>query len=339
MRVLVVHRLPHVRRELRRLLSTHRRISRVLLAGDAFAARQLVVEHEPDAIVVGLDLPRVSGLRLLRALHKHRPTPCIVFSSLVARPEVRADASRAGAVAIIERSDGARQSGLRAVAAALERIHASGSSDVGATRRRHLLDRPPEVIAVGSSTGGPLALQELLAALPTGLPPIVVAQHMPERQLPKLTRSLQRFFPGPVMLAEVGTHLQDGHCYFAPGHAHLAVRREGSRLVAEIQRGGDVHFQTPSVDVLFRSIVPAVGGSAIGIMLTGMGRDGADAMRTMYDGGVHTIAQDQATSTVYGMPREAVRAAAVAEVLPLRAIGPRVATLVRSARFRSRRAG
>ncbi len=188
-----------------------------------------------------------------------------------------------------------------------------------------------KVIAIGASTGGTEALREVLAALPADGPAVVITQHMPPGFTQSFAQRLNGLCRMHVKEAEQGERLLPGHAYVAPGGLHLAVQLSGADYVVALDEGPPVNRHRPSVEVLFRSVARCVGPNAIGVMLTGMGRDGADAMREMRDAGAHNLAQDEASCVVYGMPREAVAAGAVHEVLPLSRIGPHLVQLLRAA--------
>ena len=185
------------------------------------------------------------------------------------------------------------------------------------------------LIAIGASTGGTEATPRLLARFSCAAPPVVIVQHLPTGFSARYAARLHSLGPLAVCEAHDGQPLQDGHVYVAPGGQHLSVERAaGGGYVARVAEGAPVQRHRPSVDVLFRSVAKAAGGRAIGIMLTGMGGDGAQAMRLLRQAGAYNLAQDEATSAIFGMPREAIRAGACQEVLPLDAIGPRVMALL-----------
>jgi two-component system chemotaxis response regulator CheB len=181
-----------------------------------------------------------------------------------------------------------------------------------------------KVIAIGASTGGTEAIKDVLTSLPAGMPPILMVQHMPETFTPSFARRLDSLCQLTVIEAQGGERLQPGTAYLAPGHSHLSIRKSGAGYVTELSQGEPVNRHRPAVDVLFDSVAEQVRGNAMGVILTGMGRDGAQGLLRMRQAGAYTIGQDQASCVVYGMPREAVLAGAVEEVASLDAIPGRL---------------
>ncbi|TPW11744.1 MAG: two-component system chemotaxis family response regulator CheB, partial [Halothiobacillaceae bacterium] len=187
-----------------------------------------------------------------------------------------------------------------------------------------------KIIAVGASTGGTEAIKEFLQGLPADSPGVVITQHIPEAFSGPFARRMDKHSAMTVCEAEDGQHILPGHVYIAPGHSHLLVKRDGARYVCRLNNGAAVNRHKPAVDVLFRSVAQSAGANALGVILTGMGDDGAMGMKEMHDVGAHTIAQDEQSSVVWGMPGEAVKQGGVDEILPLTKIAQRVIKLVQN---------
>ncbi len=312
-------------------------------ASDPYVAREMIRNLNPTVITLDVEMPRMDGIDFLERLMRLRPMPVVMVSTLTARgAETTLRALELGAIDFVAKprvgiSQGLTEAGheivekIRTAARARVRRHAgaapvlaaasssaSGSSGVGLSRGTERL------VAIGASTGGTEAIREILAAMPPDCPGVVITQHMP----PGFTRSfaarLDRGCRIRVKEGEPDERILTGHAYIAPGGTQMRVVRSGADNILKITDEPPVNRHKPSVDVLFRSVAQCVGANAIGVMLTGMGRDGADAMRLMRDAGSWNIAQDEASCIVYGMPREAVAAGAVSVVLPLSRIADAV---------------
>lgn len=308
-------------------------------ASDPYIAREMIRNLDPTVITLDVEMPRMDGLDFLERLMRLRPTPVVMVSTLTARgAETTLRALELGAVDFVAKprigiSQGLNEAGreivdkIRAAARARVRRRASAAPAAGAVPARAMPKLPVGVaagterlIAIGASTGGTEAIREILVAMPPDCPGIVITQHMP----PGFTRSfaarLDRICRIRVKEGEPDERILTGHAYVAPGGTQMRVDRSGSDNILRITDEPPVNRHKPSVEVLFGSVARYVGANAIGVMLTGMGRDGADAMRAMRDAGSWNIAQDEASCIVYGMPREAVAAGAVSVVLPLSGI-------------------
>ncbi len=340
-RVMVVDDSAVVRQALLAILG--RAGMQVQVAPDPFIAQQKMRGWRPDALVLDIEMPRMDGLTFLRKIMSEDPVPVLVCSGLAARgTEVALQALEEGAVDIVEKPRlgvkgfledsaarlveavrGASQARVRSPA---RRPGAKPSADavLPAARPRALHQTTEKVVAVGASTGGTEALRAMLEAMPPDAPGIAVVQHMPEVFTAAFARRLETTCRIEVREAKDGDRLCSGRALVARGNHHLAVRRSGAQYFAEILDGPPVSRHKPSVDVLFRSVALSAGQNAVGVILTGMGDDGAAGLLEMRRAGAHTIAQDEATSVVFGMPREAIRRGAVHEVLPL----PRIAASV-----------
>jgi two-component system chemotaxis response regulator CheB len=339
-RVLVVDDSALVREVLTNELSRAEGIEVIGAAPDPFVARDLILERSPDVITLDLEMPRMDGLTFLRRIMRYRPTPVIVLSSLTPEGGALAlEALAAGAVEVLCKPGGALSVGdLTATLA--ERVRAAArcrpvATDEGprpASSRPALSRTTHQVIAVGASTGGTVAIERLLCALPPNAPGIVITQHMPPQFTKAFARRLKDQSALDVREAETGDAVVAGVALVAPGDRHLLVRRDGARYVAEVKDGPRVNRHRPSVDVMFRAVARVAGANAVGVLLTGMGADGAQGLLALKEAGAPTIAQDEATCVVYGMPKSAVELGAADQVLPLDGIAPEVLRLAEAAR-------
>ena len=328
-------------------------------AADPLLARDMIRNLNPDVITLDIEMPRMDGLDFLARLMRLRPMPVVMVSTLTERgAEVTLKALELGAVDFVSKpkmgvADGLRQLGAditdkvrTAAQARVQRLAttsapASNAAAVPASTGAHAAAKPialscvgrlstEKLIFIGASTGGTEATRELLVNLPPDSPAVMITQHMP----PGFTRSyaarLNSLCRIQVAEAVDGGRILPGHAYIAPGGMHLSVGRSGANYVACVQDGEPVNRHKPSVEVLFDSAARVVGRNALGVMLTGMGADGAKAMRTMRDAGSWNVVQDEASCVVFGMPREAIAHGAAHEVLPLKQIAPRLIDWLRS---------
>lgn len=322
---------------------------RVTTAHDPIFAQQKMEAWTPDVIVLDLEMPRLDGLTWLSRLMAATPLPVVICSALSGRfARAAIQALERGAVDVIQKPrlgtrDFLEESAALVVdtvrAASRARLRRRGSAAAAMGHRRRELagdeappSRPQVVVAVGASTGGTEALRTLLEAMPGGGPPVVVVQHMPEGFTRAFAERLNECCPLAVKEAESGDRLRAGQALVARGDRHLVVHNVGGQYIAELADGPLVSRHRPSVDVLFESVARSAGPRAVGVLLTGMGSDGARGLLAMRGAGAYTIAQDEATSVVFGMPREAIALGAVETVAPL----PRIAPLVLAAVVRAR---
>jgi two-component system chemotaxis response regulator CheB len=331
-RVLVVDDSALVREVLTTELAHAEGIEVVGAAPDPFVARDLILERQPDVITLDLEMPRMDGLTFLRRIMRYRPTPVIVLSSLTPEGGALAlEALAAGAVEVLCKPGGALSVG-EVTATLAERVRDAARCRPVATEEpaRAVTVGPAlsrttdQVIAVGASTGGTVAIERLLAGLPPNAPGIVITQHMPPQFTKAFARRLKDQSALDVREAETGDAIVTGVALVAPGDRHLLVRRDGARYVAEVKDGPRVNRHKPSVDVMFRAVARVAGSNAVGVLLTGMGADGAQGLLALREAGAPTIAQDEASCVVYGMPKAAVELGAAAKVLPLDRIAPEV---------------
>lgn len=312
-------------------------------ACDAHQAREMIRALDPDVITLDVAMPRMDGLDFLERLMRLRPTPVVLVSSSTHdQPGLAARALALGACAVVDKPAPGAVGGLetleRELAAALRQAVAGRGRRVAAASVPAAAvpapmppagaDRRARLIVIGASTGGPEATPHVLRALSPAVPPVLIVQHIPSGFSARYAARLDAIGPLRVCEARDDQPLLPGHAYVAPGGRHLAVARSGVGLVTRISDDEPIRRHRPSVEVLFRSAAEVVGERVIGVMLTGMGGDGAAAMRQLRDAGAWNIAQDEATCAVFGMPKEAIRAGACQEVLPLQAIGPRVMALL-----------
>jgi two-component system, chemotaxis family, protein-glutamate methylesterase/glutaminase len=327
-RVLCVDDSAMVRNVLTRELSRDKGIEVVGAAPDPYVARDMIVQLKPDVITLDIEMPRMDGVTFLRKLMKHFPLPVIVVSSLTPKGgELALEALDAGAVDVMCKPGAAYTLGdltveltdkIKAAARVPVRKRDAVKPAAADTVRRLSLARTTnKVIAIGASTGGTEALQRVLTVMPSNAPGIVVVQHMPEHFTRSFAGRLNELSAIEVKEAENGDRVIPGRALIAPGNYHMLLRRSGAVYHVEVKQGPLVSRHRPSVDVLFKSVARYAGRNAVGVIMTGMGADGADGMKLMHDQGAKTIAQDERTSVVYGMPKEAVARGGVDVSLPL----------------------
>jgi len=327
-RVLIVDDSAVTRRLLSSALRGDPEILVVAEAADPFSAKSLIAIHRPDVVTLDVEMPQMNGITFLRHLMSHQPVPVIIVSSHT--PEGSAagiEALRAGAIDVIPKplnpsSIAPFASRLRQVIRELgkwplrPRPGSEHSSRIAAATAYPL----NALIAIGASTGGPQAIEDLLSMLPAGIPPIVIAQHMPAGFTKLFAKRLGETCGMRVVEAGDQQDLERGTVYVAPGNYHLTVEQHGGRLLTSLRRGPVVNQHRPSVDVLFRSLVKLRGVPIVGILLTGMGSDGADGLVELSQAGHPTIAEDEQSCVVFGMPREAIRRGGAKHVMPLKQI-------------------
>lgn len=315
-------------------------------AADPLVAREMIRNLNPDVITLDVEMPRMDGIDFLSRLMRLRPMPVVMVSTLTERgADVTLKALELGAVDFVAKpkigvADGLRQLGAditekvrTAAKARVNRLAAAPAATGGAKPAAPAsLGRlsTEKIIFIGASTGGTEATREVLMQLPADAPAVMITQHMP----PGFTKSYAARLNGlcriAVAEARDGERVLPGHAYIAPGGQHMSVERSGANYIARVQAGEPVNRHMPSVEVLFDSAARVVGRNALGVMLTGMGGDGARAMRTMKDAGSFNLCQDEASCVVFGMPREAIAKGAAHEVLPLGKIAPRLMEWLRA---------
>jgi two-component system chemotaxis response regulator CheB len=354
-RVLIVDDSALVRRLLSEMLSSTRDIEVVGTAADAHAAREKIKQLDPDVITLDVEMPRMDGITFLRNLMRLRPMPVVMVSSLTEKgADVTLDALSLGAVdylpkpkidlaatfteyrdELAEKIRAAARASVRALDPLRPPVRAGSgpgpAHTADAVLPRDATLRPlrttDRIIAIGASTGGTEAIKEVLIRLPPDSPGVVITQHIPKAFSGPFARRMNDCSAVSVAEAEDGHQILAGHVYIAPGDRHLMVVRDGARYVCRLDDGVPVNRHKPSVDVLFRSVAQHCGRNAIGVLLTGMGKDGARGMKEMLDSGSRTIAQDEASSVVWGMPGEAVALGAAEHVLALEHIAAKIRSL------------
>lgn len=301
-------------------------------APDPFVARDKIVQHKPDVMTLDIEMPRMDGLTFLKKLMKHYPLPVLIVSSLTPKGgKMAMEALEYGAVDVLSKPGSSYSVGdmsaqlkekIRAAARAnLNRVSApTPRQEPTGTITKALTETTQKLIAMGASTGGTEALKEVLVRMPQNSPGMVIVQHMPPLFTTAFAERLNRLCTVEVREAKDGDSVLNGQALIAPGNFHMLMRRSGSRYYVNIKDGPMVHHQRPAVDILFNSVAQYAGANAIGVILTGMGADGAQGMLRMKEGGAKTIAQDEASCVVFGMPKEAIRLGAVDRVVPLELI-------------------
>jgi two-component system chemotaxis response regulator CheB len=348
-RVLIIDDSAYVREIMTEILRADSGIDVVGCASDAHVAREMIRHLNPDVLTLDVEMPRMDGLTFLRNLMRLRPMPVVMVSSLTERgAEVTLEALALGAVDFLPKPhldlgttlrDYAADLVSKVKAAAFAGVRPAGaatSAAQGTAAAAAKLPRPQShtaisttnlLLAIGASAGGTEAIRELLGGLPADAPGTVITQHIPKAFSAPFARRLNENSAMSVQEAQDGQQILAGHAYLAPGDTHLRVERYGARYVCRLDPGPAVNRHRPSVDVMFESVSRATGARSIGVLLTGMGRDGAQGLLQMRTGGSQTIAQDEASSVVWGMPGEAVALGAAQLVLPLPAIAPKLMSL------------
>jgi len=338
-----------VRQVMQAIMSTDHRIE-VKAAADPLIAWAKMQKEAPHVVITDLEMPRMDGLTFIRKIMAEMPTPVVVCSGLAARgTELALRALEEGAVEVITKPKvGVRDFLHESAVTLLDAVWSASqaqlrprpmaaapklTADAILPRKSKLLSTvaPNSLIAVGASTGGTEALRLFLSALPIDCPPVVIVQHMPEVFTRAFAERLNRECRIAVAEARDGDRLQSGLALIAPGNRHMLLNRDAEQFAVQIMDGPLVSRQRPSVDVLFRSVAIAAGAKAIGLIMTGMGDDGAEGLREMKEAGAATIAQDEASCVVFGMPKEAIARGAVSMVVPLERIAAEVLNLKRKA--------
>ena len=331
-------------------------------APDPIVAREMIKTHSPDVLTLDIEMPKMDGLDFLARLMRLRPMPVVMISSLTKRgSEATLQALELGAVDFLPKpkmdSAGSVEhyrveicEKVRAAYSARPRVPLKAQSQSkpllrepceavggggGTLPEKALQDR---LLVIGASTGGTEAIKEVLCSLPEQMPGILIVQHMPEMFTASFAKRLDSLCHVRVKEAEHGEKVLPGTAYLAPGHSHLSVRRVVGGYVCELAQSEPVNRHRPAVDVLFNSVARQAGGNALGVILTGMGKDGAQGLLAMREAGAWTIGQNQESCVVYGMPREAAAIGALDEVAPLKDIGQRVLSRLRGSERRGLRA-
>lgn len=333
LKVLIIDDSALIRGVMRAIINGQPDMEVVGVAPDPLVARELIKQTNPDVLTLDFEMPRMNGLEFLEKLMRLRPTPVVMISTLTEQgSDITLKALELGAVDFIAKP----KLGVTEAMADLEqeiadKIRAAARAhirrlDPGITPRTmkplssQILSTTEKVIFIGSSTGGTEALKEVLCRMPAQSPAIMITQHIPESFTKSFAARLDSLSAMNVKQADHNERVLPGHAYLAPGHSHLLVKKSGAYYFTELSQAEPVNRHRPSVDVLFGSAARHVGHNAIAVMLTGMGKDGAAAMLEMRHAGAHTLAQDEASCVVYGMPKAAVEIGAVEEIVPLQDI-------------------
>lgn len=346
-KVLIVDDSAIVRSVLNERLSTFDDIEVIGVAPDAYVARTKILKLKPDVITLDIEMPRMDGLTFLSKLMAYNPMPVIIVSSVTTRDSNAAiKAMEIGAFDVVNKPNNEfsvddviddivfkiRQANSvkdtyitneEAVKKSIANKKVVFDSDILST-----ISTTDKMIAIGSSTGGTIALEYILKSLPLNMPPILITQHMPPKFTYQFARRLNDISALTVKEAENGDAIMPGHAYIAQGGFHLIVKRKGSMLYTHLDDGEKINFQKPAVDVMFHSIAKTVGVNTFALLLTGMGKDGAKGMLELKEKGAYTIAQDEKSSVVWGMPKTAIDIDAHKEILALKDIPKRIVDLV-----------
>ena len=354
-KVLIVDDSAVVRETLRRILNEDPRIRVLGTASDPVFAVEMIAQEVPDVITLDIEMPRMDGLSFLQRIMSQHPIPVVICSSLVSgREEATLRALELGAVEIIAKPKlGTRTfleesrvllcDAVKAAAQArvrkltVQRIRPKLSADVilAPSAPKGVLRTTDKVVVVGASTGGTEAIRVFLEAMPLDCPGIAIVQHMPEKFTASFAQRLDRICGISVKEAENGDPMMQGHALIAPGNRHLLLKRSGAKYYVEIRDGPLVSRHRPSVDVLFRSAARYAWKNAVGVILTGMGDDGAKGLLELRQAGATTLAQDEESSVVFGMPNEAIKCGAAEEVVSPHRMARRVRAKVHRVRERA----
>ena len=332
-KVLIVDDSAVVRKVFRKELSLAKDIEVVGSAPDPFVARDKIVKLKPHVVTLDIEMPRMDGLTFLKKLMRYFPLPVIIVSSLTKKGGALAmEAMSLGALEVISKPSSAYSVGEMSVqlmdkirAVARIKVEPAGEWKPQKTIRakvssRALTKTTNKVIAIGASTGGTEALKVVLTGMPPNAPGILVVQHMPANFTTSFAERLHELSAIRVKEAKDGDSLVNGIALIAPGNYHMLLKRSGARYYVQVKNGPMVHHQRPSVDVLFHSVANYAGSNAVGAILTGMGSDGALGLLKMKEVGARTVAQDEKSCIVFGMPKEAIKLGAAERVVPLEKI-------------------
>ncbi len=341
-KVLIIDDSALIRSVLSEIINQQPDMEVIAVAPDPLVARELIKQTNPDVLTLDVEMPKMDGLDFLEKLMRLRPMPVIMVSSLTERgSEITMRALELGAVDFVTKPKLSIQSGMLEYADLIaDKIRAASKARVK-SRAAHLVkdseQRPgvlpmmknplmssEKLIIIGASTGGTEAIKSFLEQMPSDCPGILITQHMPEGFTRSFAKRLDGLCKISVSEAAGGERVLPGHAYIAPGHSHLLLARSGANYVTQLDTGAPVNRHRPSVDVLFRSAAINAGKNAVGVILTGMGKDGALGMLEMKSAGAHNFAQDEASCVVFGMPREAIAVGATHEVGPLDELPSRV---------------
>lgn len=339
-KVLVIDDSALIRSVMKELINHEKDMECVGAAPDPLVAREMIKSLNPDVLTLDVEMPKMDGLEFLERLMRLRPMPVIMVSTLTERgSDITFKALALGAVDFVSKPKMDIARGMEEYASDItDKIRAAAQSrinkkksDVAIVQDRQSADiilpnisgryaSTEKLIIIGASTGGTEAIKEVLMRMPADVPGILIAQHMPEAFTKSFADRLNGLCKISVKEAVHNERILPGHAYIAPGHSHLLLKRSGANYMTELNQGSPVNRHRPSVDVLFRSAANVAGANALGIILTGMGKDGALGLLEMRQAGAYTVAQDEESCVVFGMPREAIAVGGACEVMPLQNI-------------------
>ena len=342
-KVLVIDDSALIRSVLKEIINSQSDMACVGAAPDPLVARDMIKSLNPDVLTLDVEMPKMEGLDFLEKLMRLHPMPVVMVSSLTERgSEITFRALELGAIDFVTKpkldisrgiqeyadiiTDKIRAASKAKVSKKNTAVQKSQNADVILPSLSNRIITTEKLIIVGASTGGTEAIKEFLIELPPDCPGILITQHMPEAFTNAFARRLDGLCKISVKEATDGERILPGHAYIAPGHSHLLLKRSGANYVTELNQGEPVNRHRPSVDVLFRSAANCAGANAIGVILTGMGKDGAAGMLEMKQKGAYNFAQNEESCVVFGMPKEAIAVGAVDEVVALSDMAKRVFT-------------
>ena len=333
-KVLIVDDSALIRSVMSEIVNSQPDMEVVATAPDPLVARELIKKHNPDVRTLDVEMPKMVGLDCVEMLMRLRPMPVLMVSSLTERgSEITMRALELGAVDFVTKPKLSIQTGMREYTDMIaDKIRGAARARIAPRKAQPAAPGAPlsalrsplisseKLIIIGASTGGTEAIREFLMQMPSDCPGILIAQHMPEGFTSSFAKRLDSLCKISVIESQGNERVLPGHAYIAPGHSHLLLSRSGANYMTRIEQSPPVNRHRPSVDVLFRSAAQAAGKNAVGVILTGMGKDGAAGMLEMRQAGAWNVAQDEATCVVFGMPREAIAIGATHEVGPLQAL-------------------
>lgn len=328
--VLIVDDSAIIRKVLSEELSGFNDIKVVGTAADPYIAREEILKLKPDVVTLDIEMPRMNGISFLEKLMKHYPIPVIILSSVSEQgSDVAIKALNLGAVDVMQKPSNSYKLG-QMISELAAKIRIASNAKIGKVQSKHhpirklpsvsLVKRQTSIVALGASTGGTVALRRVLTTLPKEFPGVVITQHMPELFTQNFARDLNNLCKLEVREACNGDKVEPGLALIARGNHHMLLRSGRGSFFVEVKQGPKVCYQRPSVEVLFESVARYAGNKALGVIFTGMGDDGAKGLLKMRNAGARTIAQDEDSCVVYGMPREAAKIGAAEKILPLDAI-------------------
>ena len=333
-KVLIVDDSAIVRKVFSEELSKEKGIKVIGTAPDPYVARDKIVKLKPDVVTLDIEMPRMDGLTFLKKIMRYAPLPVIIVSSLSTKgSKIALEALSFGALEVISKPTAAYSVGDLSIQLA-DKIRAVSKIQVSAPQKKDqdeviqkatmkssaLSATTNKIIAIGASTGGTEALTEVLIRMPRSSPGIVIVQHMPAKFTTSFAERLDTLCEMKVKEAQDGDTVRNGEVLLAPGNFHMLLKRSGARYYVNVKDGPMVHHQRPAADILFRSVAKYAGANAFGIILTGMGSDGAEGLLHMKNAGAKNIAQDEKSCIVFGMPKEAIKIGAIDKVVTLKKI-------------------